>query len=213
VGRKNLQRSHEFPYHVCARSNQGEWLSHNLEDCWKMFRDLIEEISNEEGAEVDSFVMMGTHFHMLIGTPRANLDRVMHRFMNSSSRALAKMRRTFNHQWGTRYKWSLIQNPYHYGNVYKYIYRNPVKAGICRDVEDYPFSTIIQDPQIVPNLPIHPHPFRELLPGMEELMPWLNTPFRKEEQDMIRRGLRRLEFQLPLIRTTRVPSRLNTQLG
>jgi putative transposase len=214
MGRKNLERSHEFPYHVCARTNKGEWFSSNLKACWNLFTKLIEEISVEEEAQVDSFVMMGTHFHMMLGTPKANLDRIMHRFMNASSRALATMRRSFNHQWGTRYKWGLIRNPYHYGNVHKYLYRNPVKAGICGIAEGYSYSTLRQELGISPtSIVTKPHAFRIFLPDDRERLGWLNTPFKKEEQELIRRGLRRLEFQLPLIRSSRLQSRLNSELG
>ncbi|MEK6627995.1 MAG: hypothetical protein AABY53_05165, partial [Bdellovibrionota bacterium] len=35
-----------------------------------------------------------------------------------------------------------ILNYSHYLNTYKYIYRNPVEAGLCKKPEDYPYSSL-----------------------------------------------------------------------
>jgi hypothetical protein len=36
----------------------------------------------------------------------------------------------------------VIDNPHYYLHAYKYFYRNPVHAGLCTRVEEYPYSTL-----------------------------------------------------------------------
>jgi putative transposase len=47
-----------------------------------------------------------------------------------------------NQIFGGRYKWCLIQSQQYLSNCYRYVYQNPVRAGIVRRCEEYPFSTI-----------------------------------------------------------------------
>ena len=77
------------------------------------------------------------------------------------------------------------------------MYQNPIRAGICRKVEDYPYSTLsgligIQKaivPMVEDTL---------LFSGnIEENLNWLNTLPPKEDQEAMSLGLRRGEFKLP----------------
>ena len=46
------------------------------------------------------------------------------------------------HFFGGRYKWTIIQDDIYYWNSIKYVFRNPVDAGICSLVEEYKYSSL-----------------------------------------------------------------------
>jgi hypothetical protein len=96
-------------------------------------------------------------------------------------------------------------------NAYKYIYRNPVRAGLCERVEDYPFSTISG---LVGNS-------RLLFPVVEDTLlfnptfqwstlDWLNTAPKDGHEEQIRKALKRSVFTFSPVGER--PSELETLL-
>tara|TARA_B100000683_G_C12050755_1_gene374440 strand:+ start:129 stop:494 length:366 start_codon:yes stop_codon:yes gene_type:complete len=79
---------------------------------------------------------------MIASTPRGNLNEAMWYFMGQTSRDIAKASGRINQMYGSRYYKSMITCDHYYQLAYKYNYVNPVKAGICRRAEDYPYSTL-----------------------------------------------------------------------
>ena len=85
---------------------------------------------------------MANHYHMVLKTPEANLDRFMNYFNRELSREIGMQTGRINQKFGARYYSSIIRDLRYYHNVYKYVYRNPIEANICRKVEDYRFSSL-----------------------------------------------------------------------
>lgn len=147
-----------------------------------------------------AFVLMSNHFHLLIQTPGANLDAVMHYLLTKVSQSTASLLGRTDHILGKRYKWTIITNEIYISNVYRYILQNPIRAKICDRVEEYPFST-------VHSMMSEGHPAAEIVnashaylsplpPKVEDRLGWLNTHLSSEEVKSIKRGLRRTKFLL-----------------
>lgn len=144
----------------------------------------------EQALAVHAFVLMSNHFHLLCHTPRGNLDIIMQRFLRQTSYTINKRSRKINHLWGGHYKWSLIENQAYYYQVYRYIYQNPLRAGICERVENYPYSTLAN--QVFPlhsNIPM-------LFGGHTGELIWLNERYEKDDQEIIQQGLKRSQFSV-----------------
>lgn len=185
-----LIRSETHPYHVTSRSNNKVFFSIPLEEVWELMIKQLHMEVRENSLCVHAFVLMSNHFHLLCHTPEGNLDQIMQRFLRVTSVRINERSRTINHVWGGRYKWSLIEAQSHYFQVYRYIYQNPLRAGLCERVEDYPYSTLNPTP-----LPIHtfiPLSFG----GQEGELLWLNERFDKDDQELIRLGLRKSQFDV-----------------
>lgn len=158
-----------------------------------IFAHYLHYIWREYDVRVHSFVLMSNHFHMLISTPEANLDKAMNYFMREVSKRIGERAGKVNQVFGGPYHWTVIKNSIHYQHAYKYIYRNPVHAGICSRVEDYPFSTLrgllgleYQHIPAYDNLEIIQDPFKKLQ--------WLNSGYEDETKEAIQLALRRREF-------------------
>jgi putative transposase len=189
--RPALIRSPCIPYHVTNRTNFGEAFTKPLTDIWPMMVLELMKAHRVHGLAIHAFVLMDNHFHLLCHTPRENLDEVMQSLLKSIALTVNadKPEKTL---WRGRYKWSLINNSIHYRQVYRYIYQNPLRAGVVQRVEDYPFTTL----QPVP-FPLH-SPLALSFGGLEGELHWLNQRLTEEDDGLIRLGLRKFEFDVSM---------------
>ena len=141
--RKQLLYTHEFPYHIVARSNNKEWFYLSQESCWKIFVQLLDEVGQRFFFKTHAFVLMRNHYH-LVGSAdeRHPLYKVMEWFQRSATRRINTKARRINHLFGGPYRGSLIASESYYLQGIKYVYQNPVAAGLVTRVEEFPFSTI-----------------------------------------------------------------------
>jgi putative transposase len=176
-----------------------------MEECWSIFEQQLLKISLELNAQVGSFVLMSNHFHMILWTPMGNIDQVMHRLLCAVSKKMNTHSQRINHVFGDRYKWNLIQNQSYLSTVYKYVYRNPAKANLVKNVEDYQFSTL---KNIVRNKPSGFPLFEQNFElgdlafwDMTKRVQWLNEPYNEKQNEVIQKGLKRAIFGFPKHRT------------
>jgi putative transposase len=155
------------------------------------------------GVEIHAFVLMANHYHMLLTTPDRDLGVVMSEFGGSVTRTMNRISGRSGHLFGGPYRWSQIRSANYYANALKYVYRNPVRAGIVARVEDYPFSTLdgLLGGSRLPVPLYNPRPECQgisFVPEqIEDLLEWFNEPFRKEIQELLDKGFRRRVFALP----------------
>lgn len=189
--RSSLLRSDSHPYHITSRCNNKEFFPIPLKEVWSCMLLRLQETHEKHQLAIHAFVLMGNHFHLLCHTPKANIDECMHYFLRMTSIDINRRSQSMNHLWGGRYRWTLIDSQRYYFQVYRYIYQNPLRAKIVSRVEDYPFSTL--------KLGI-PFPLHTSIPlsfaGHEGELAWLNEAYEKEDQELIRSGLRRVQFDL-----------------
>ncbi len=85
---------------------------------------------------------MNNHYHLLLKTPNCDISRFMYFFNKTISEKIRKKTGQINKMFGGRFKASAIKDQNHLCNVYRYIYQNPIRAGICNKCEEYPYSTL-----------------------------------------------------------------------
>ncbi len=200
MARKALVRDLEFPYHIVNRSNNREFFEIELETLWQIFLENLKTLNKDYRCKIHSFVLMSNHYHLLISAPDGNIDRAMQYLQRETARTANAKTGRQNHFFGTRYRWSVIRTENYYWNAMKYVLRNPVRSGLVENVEDYPFSSLNRENEIW-NFPI---PFCDHSMNRTYLE-WLNDPFQNESEHLIRKALRRKEFQLPRTKQGRKP--------
>ncbi len=201
--RVRLYRTDKHAYHVSVRANNRENFPLSALQIWNILTDKLDKSLTKYHVELHAFVLMSNHFHLLVSTPEKNLDRFMAHFVSTSSVKIATNSGRTNHVFGTRYKPTLVASAISFAYVLKYIYRNPVRAGLCARVEDYPYGTLTRtdfkfclnesDPRFWNHVP-------QLKP---ERLKWLNMPTPKELEDLLRKALRRSTFQFTKSKTDR----------
>jgi putative transposase len=199
MGRPKLLRTDKFPYHVFARANNKEHFPINLFSLWEYLVRQATETVERFAFQFHALVLMPNHIHALISTPDQNLDCGMHFLQKQLSNRINFQSGRINHLWGGRYKWSLIETEYYYEQVFRYVYQNPLRAGICSSVEFYPYSS--WNPDRIQNLnvsiipPHFPTP-RFLRKNKNDLSKWMNEVPEAKINKFITDGLRRRKFKL-----------------
>ena len=92
--------------------------------------------------KIQAFVLMSNHYHLMLWTPNADIDKFMFEFNRMLSFYVRRRTKDINRIFGDRYHWTLIDNQDYYNNVIRYIYQNPLRAKLVERCEDYPFSTL-----------------------------------------------------------------------
>ncbi len=193
MGRPNVVTTGHHPYHVVARTNNKEWFNLPMPYCFGIYANILEACIKRYRIELHAFLLMSNHFHMLVTTPNQNISEFLHSFMTKTAKGIGKNSDRINHVYGSRNHKSIVETPEYYALCLKYIYRNPVDAGIVNSVEDFRWSTISERSNKITKLieaPKHGHD--ELLPESKiERLEWYNTPNDVEIDKNLRVGLRK----------------------
>jgi putative transposase len=191
--RRPLITTNQFAYHITSRSNNKDWFYVSSELCWEIISESISKISINYQVHVFALVLMSNHFHLILETPFSNLGDVMRDFMTGISKGIQRPANRINHVFGARYKWSLLNSAFSVAYVLKYVFRNPVRAGLCGRVEDYKFSSLNLYSELPTVCGVGPL-WKSVPKERTELLNWLNKPVAKELENQIALGLRRTEF-------------------
>ncbi|MEN0058171.1 MAG: transposase [Bdellovibrio sp.] len=197
MGRKKFICHTELPYHITARCINRDWFSVDTKEAWKIMTLHLHFMYLAYDVQIHAFTLMSNHFHLIAHAPKGNLSEAMRFFMSESSRDLRYLSHRINNTYGARFHRSLLNSPLYYLHAYKYLYRNPVEAGACQKVEDYPFSSLqgLLGKQKM-EVPIFTDPHWSTAEGINGTLLWLNSAPQKEDWELVRRGLKKSVFQL-----------------
>lgn len=128
-------------YHVTANSNVGRLVfqSPAERDQFLAFLDATVERCRWS---CRSYCLLSTHYHLLVETPQADIAAGI-QYLNGRYAQWANwLRRERSHVFEGRYGAVLVKTESHALEVHRYIALNPVRAGLVRDPEDWPWSSM-----------------------------------------------------------------------
>jgi len=107
------------------------------------FLDLLAAAGTRLPLRVLGLCLLPNHFHLLLW-PHADgdLSRRMQLLLTAHVRRYHGQRGTSGHVWQGRVKAVPIQRDEHFLTVLRYVERNPVRAGLVRRAEDWPWSSL-----------------------------------------------------------------------
>ena len=185
----------EFPYHVTSRIVNKELFHVDMDRLWNFMSMRLHFCSFAFEIESHAFVLMNNHYHLIVRTPKANLSQFMCYFNRELSKELNRTTKRINQTFGCRYYASIVRDPRYYLTLYRYVYRNPVEANACQNVEDYKYSSLQQVlGKTKLDFPIFDFPIIESQ-AMNNLA-WLNQNYKKDEKTLIRKSLKKTIFEL-----------------
>ena len=193
--RPHLIRRSDVPYHASVQVNNREIFPVSFGTTWLVGCGALAQSAERYGAEIHAFVQMSNHLHILLSTPRENLDAVMRYFLSQMAARLHARSGRADHLFAARYKWSVLESSESVAYVYKYVLRNPVRAGICRSVSDYAYSSFWPSRALpVAIVEGMGAPWSAVPKAFEARLAWLDEPAPKELEELVARALRRAEF-------------------
>lgn len=87
-----------------------------------------------------AFVLMTTHYHLLLQTPRPNLASGMQRLNSQYAQGFNRRHGFKGHVFEERYTSVHVQTDSHLLESFRYIVLNPVRAGLCHTAEEWAWS-------------------------------------------------------------------------
>jgi putative transposase len=138
-----------------------------------------------------------------------DLGFLMNRLQTRLSQSINQKTGRKNHVFGGQYKATLIDHPTYYAHALRYLYQNPVRAGVVENVENYVFSTLKQflfeENECSINLTAPPGGLDEYLlnRNSRELLDWIQNTYSDTERETIRKALSKTCFAFPRDRKTR----------
>ena len=133
----------EYPdawYHVMSRARAGHEAFPAKEDYYN-FIDLLKDTSDMFNMRIAAYCLITTHYHLLIQTPDANLSRCMRHINGVYTQRYNARNGCDGTLFRGRYKSILIDADSYLLELVRYIHRNPLRAGIAKKVNDYPWSS------------------------------------------------------------------------
>ncbi|MGE0633567.1 MAG: transposase [Pseudobdellovibrionaceae bacterium] len=204
--------SSTHPSFIGARCINKEWFKVPIYEVWDIFCDHLYWVGHAYEIKIHAFVLMNNHFHLLVSTPNGNLSQAMQYLMRESSLDITKHAGRINQTYGAPYFSSLIETDHAFKHVYKYLYRNPVDAGLVRNAEDYKFSTLNESlGGVKAQIPLAEDAL--LFPHTEQTLEWINTPYPESFREEFQKASRRNKFKFPSRRGSRKLSPWNSQLS
>lgn len=129
-------------YHVIARGNNKEYIFKESIDKG-YFIKIIKESMEGMNYRLYGYVLMDNHYHLLLQVFDKKLQEIMHQINNKYSKYFNYKYKRVGHVFQGRYKAILVQDERYLVSLLRYIHQNPLKAGMCKKVEEYKWSSDI----------------------------------------------------------------------
>jgi REP element-mobilizing transposase RayT len=127
-------------YHVTARGNERKRIFLSRTDKEK-FLSYLQDGIRKYGVVLHAYVLMENHYHLLVETPKANLPSFMHTLNSAYTTYFNIKRKRSGHLFQGRYKAFLVSADSYLLELSRYIHLNPVRSGIVKKPEEYPYSS------------------------------------------------------------------------
>tara|TARA_R110002073_G_scaffold216600_1_gene376782 strand:+ start:414 stop:1394 length:981 start_codon:yes stop_codon:yes gene_type:complete len=131
-------------YHVMTRGRGRQVIFHN-KDYYQAFLQTLGEAHKRFDAIVHAYCLMNNYYHLIIETPRANLDRIMRHVNGLYTQRYNRLRKTDGPLFRGRYKAVLVDKDANLLRLSRYIHRSPIEAkGASSNVMDtYQWSSYL----------------------------------------------------------------------
>lgn len=156
-----------YAYHVINRGNGRSEVFHKSQD-YDAFLELLAAAKTRHRVRILCFCLMPNHFHLVLQPADQNtLSKFMQWLLTSHVRRYHRHYQSSGHIWQGRFKSFPIQRDEHLLTVLRYVVQNPVRAGLTRSPDEWPWSSLRRK-NLTDPLPIELP--EESLQGMDEIL-------------------------------------------
>ncbi len=127
-------------YHIMIRGINQQTIFTDDEDHGR-FINTIAKYRREIAFKIYAYCLMDNHVHLLIKEGDEALSNTMRRIGISYVSWYNWQYNRKGHLFQDRYKSETVENDTYFLTVLRYIHQNPLKAGICKDIELYKWSS------------------------------------------------------------------------
>ena len=131
-----------YPHHVVQRGHNRQVVFAADEDYQRYLADL-RELKDAFGVKVYAYCLMTNHVHLLLAPDESTtgLSQLMKALAARATRYRNRLEGRSGTLWESRYKSSVVQTDTYLLACSRYIELNPVRARMCAEPGDYPWSS------------------------------------------------------------------------
>lgn len=159
-------------YHIIIRGNNRQNIFIDENDKYLML-NRIKKYSHELRISIYAYCLMNNHVHLMVGNANLTLSKFMLKLNTSYSRLFNLKYERCGHLFQGRFLSNPIENSEEFKTVFRYILRNPEKAGLCK-FESFPWNSFkllfAKNNKIVDTRKI-----LEIFQSKKEMVAFLNT--------------------------------------
>ena len=138
--RQARRKSESGIYHIMLRGINQQQIFEDEEDGFR-FLETLSKYKEQCGYEIYAYCLMGNHVHILLKEGKENLTLVLKRIAGSYVYWYNWKYRRSGHLFQDRFKSEPVEDDAYFLTVIRYIHQNPIKAGICKNIDGYKFSS------------------------------------------------------------------------
>ena len=138
--RQARRKSESGIYHIILRGINQQQIFEDEEDGFR-FLETLSKYKEQCGYEIYAYCLMGNHIHILLKEGKENLTLVLKRIAGSYVYWYNWKYRRCGHLFQDRFKSESVEDDAYFLTVIRYIHQNPIKAGICKNIDGYKFSS------------------------------------------------------------------------
>jgi REP element-mobilizing transposase RayT len=138
--RQARKKSETGIYHVMLRGINQQQIFENTED-YDKFLQILKDCKNISKFDLFAYCLMGNHIHLLIKEGTETLDQIFKRICVRFVYWYNTKYSRVGHLFQDRFKSEPVNSEKYFFAVLRYIHQNPIKAGLCKRVEDYAYSS------------------------------------------------------------------------
>ena len=127
-------------YHVMIRGINRQSIFIDEEDNEK-FLEILELCKKISGFKIFGYCLMGNHLHLLIKEENENIEQIFRRIGARYVFWFNWKYKRSGHLFQDRFKSEAVEDEKYCITVLRYIHQNPQKAGLCKRIEDYQWSS------------------------------------------------------------------------
>lgn len=137
VARASLPDGH---YHVFARGIASPAELFRDADDRDVFVKLLAHVARRHAWRCHAACVLSTHYHIVLETARPALSSGLQKLNWRYARYVNQRHGGFGHVFADRYSVRVIASEEYLFEACAYVLLNPVRAGLCVNVEDWPWS-------------------------------------------------------------------------
>ena len=138
--RQARRKSKSGIYHIMLRGINQQQIFEDSEDCEK-FLQILKDCKAISEYKLFAYCLMGNHIHLLVQEEKEPVEQVMKRLATRFVYWYNIKYQRAGHLFQDRFKSEPVEDDAYFMTVIRYIHQNPVKAGLCKKLSDYKYSS------------------------------------------------------------------------
>ena len=140
MSREARRQSKTGIYHVMLRGINQQQIFEDDEDN-KKFISILKEYKDEFSFKVIAYCIMGNHVHLLIDECDNTIGEIIKKVGTKFVYWYNNKYMRVGHLFQDRFKSEPVETDEYLLTVVRYIHQNPLKSGLCNNLDDYEFSS------------------------------------------------------------------------